>query len=341
MFYLFIYPSTTHFGIFTPVYRVLDMTEISIIDCQTVELKLLTLPLCFSLRGTKKTIGLSTSEFQPKFSWNSTEFQLQTVEKFTCKWGEFQLSFNSLSTVEFQLSFNYIMQVDQLLVNFNSLSTVEFQLSFNYVCKWISYWWISTRFQLLNFSWDSTMYRQVDQLLVNFNSLSTVEFQLSFNVCKWISYWWISTRFQLCVQVDQLKNSHANELSFNWWISTRIQLAFNCWTSVEFQLYKQVDQLKNSHANELSFNWWISTRIQLAFNCWTSVEFQLSMQVDQLKNSHANEFSFNWCWINTVLNLSWGSTRVHEQLYIYISYIILHIKWDIQRITQIICSNTF
>ena len=73
---------------------------------------------------------------------------------------------------------------------------------------------------------------------------------------------------QLSFNYEQLKNSHANEFSFNWSVSTRIQL--------------------------VSFNSHSTGQFQLAFNWSISVELQLCKQVDQLKNSHANEFSFNW-----------------------------------------------
>ena len=162
---------------------------------------------------------------------------------------EFQLTFNCWISVELQLHNAGWSVTGEFQLAFNC---VEFQFSFNYVCNWISYWWILTRIQLLNFSWVSTMCASGSvTLLVNFNLLSTVEFQLAFNyVCKWMSW-------KIHMQMS--------------WVSTgEFQLAFNCWTSVEFQLYKQVDQLKNSHANELSFNWWISTRIQLLNLSWIS-----------------------------------------------------------------------
>ena len=71
-----------------------------------------------------------------------------------------------------------------------------------------------------------------------------------------------------------------NDRTFNQWSSTQTQL--------KFSLASTMEELKNSHANELAFNCWSSVELQLYANmrvecglnaswkchCWISVEFQ-------------------------------------------------------------------
>ena len=70
-------------------------------------------------RRERNPLQKNISEFQPKLSWNSADFQLWTVENVTCKC---QVNFNSHSTIKF--------------------CSVEFLLSFNNVCKWSNWYWI-------------------------------------------------------------------------------------------------------------------------------------------------------------------------------------------------------
>ena len=163
-------------------------------------------------------------------------------------------------SVEFQLTFNCWISVELQLHNAGWSVTGEFQLAFNcwisvelqlYVCKWISYWWILTRFQLLNFSWVSTMCASGSvTLLVNFNSLSTVESlstmcangSVEKFTCKWVEFQLVNFNSLSTVELQLSFNYISKWISWKIhmqmsWVSTgEFQLAFNCWISVEFQL---------------------------------------------------------------------------------------------------------
>ena len=135
----------------------------------------------------QKKIELSTSEVQPKFNWSSVELQLwrswiihmqmssrstveaqlsfnymqicelnagwTRVENFTCKWARVQLlkfswasticKYGSRTRVERELKISHANELA-----FNCWISVKFQLAFNPR---------STRIQLLNLSWFSTL----------------------------------------------------------------------------------------------------------------------------------------------------------------------------------------